>query len=557
MKKILKKSLLAMGMLALFMFVLAACSSDNGDTSKEPEKENGGNEGNEEEKGNESDATPTAGGKITVGFPEEPNSLDMHKTGMVVAYAIGTNFGGTLLTVDPETLEVLPNLAEDYDVSEDGKTITLQIKSGVTFHDGSPLTAQSFKDTFERAMNPDTGSVLSGSLLVAVKEIRVPDELTLEIELNEPSAPFLLNLASGYLQVISTEAIEVHGEDYGKNPVGVGPYQFKNWETGQSILLTKYEDFNWPESFYENKGSAYPDELEFKFIKDYQTKLAALDSGSIDIAMNVEAKDVARYRDNDKFEVKELERQGIGSFIEMNIENDKLKDPNLRKALNMAINKEVIIQAVIDGEGSVANGPLSPNIFGYDPEVENYGYKYNQDEAVGLLESAGWSKNANGVMEKDGEELRLELLTTEADNQKAQIIQAMLKEIGIEINIQSMEQATLIEKAGEGDFELSFLSYSYNDPDVLYMLFHSSQIGGLNHTRVNNADLDALLEQGRTEMDLEKRKEIYIQAQKIIVDEAYWTPLYTDKVFHVINKRVHNVKNSPSALLYHDSWVTQ
>ncbi|WP_313891087.1 ABC transporter substrate-binding protein [Psychrobacillus sp.] len=553
MKKVWNKSLISVGLLAIFLLILSACSSDGSTSEKESEK--GGDPGKGEEV--QESTTPVTGGKISIGLNAEPDTLDMHKTGMALASIVGSNLGAALLAVDPETQDIKPHMAESYEVSEDGKTLTFKLHSGITFHDGTALTAQAYKDTFDRAMNPDTGAVVAGSLLSDVQEVTAQDELTLVIELKKPSAPFLVFLASGgYLQPLSMAAIEQHGENYGKNPVGVGPWKFNKWETGQSILLSKNEAYKWPQYYYENRESPYPDELEFKFITDYQTKLAALDTGSIDIALYVEAKDIQRYRDNDKFEVKELERQGLGLLMEMNTENEKLQDPNIRKALNMAIDKSILVQAILAGEGTVVDGPLSSNFFGYDPEVENYGYKYNQDEAIKLLESSGWSKNGKGIMEKNGKELSLELLTTAATNQQAQIIQAMTKEIGISIEIQSMESATLIEKAGNGEFDLAFLSYAYSDPDILLLLFHSSQ-GALNHTRANNPELDALLEQGRTEMDLEKRKELYIAAQKIIVKEAYWVPIYTEKVFHVINKRVHGVKNSATDLLFHDSWVEQ
>lgn len=553
MKIALNKSLISIGIVAIYMLILSACSSNELINEKDSES----NKSEEVKEDDDKELTPKEGGKITIGYTQEPDTLDMQKTGMSAAYLVGSNFGGALLTVDPETQEIKPHLAESYEVSEDGKTITLTLQPGITFHDGTPLTAQAYKDVFERASNPETGSILSGSLLTDVQEIIAQDELTLVIVLKEPSAPFLLNLASFYLQPISMNAVEKYGEAYGKNPVGVGPWKFDKWETGQSILLRKNEDYKWPEYFYENRESVYPDEIEFKFIVDYQTRLAALDTGSIDIAMSIEAKDIQRYRDNEKFEVMEFERQGLGLFIEMNTENKNLQDPNLRKAINMAIDKEVLVQAALGGEGTVAHGPLSSNIFGYDPDIGEYGYKYNQEEAIQLLESSGWSKNGKGIMEKDGEELTLELQIMATMNQQAQIIQAMLKEIGIEINIQSLETATLVEKSGSGEYELSFLSYSYNDPNILYMLFHSSQIGGLNHARVKNEKLDALLEQGKAEMDVDKRKQVYIEAQKLIVEGAYWVPIYSDKVFHVFNKRVHGVKNSATDILLHDSWVDQ
>lgn len=550
-----KKPLALLGVCFALMFILVACGSDGDANGNKHNNDNGNNDG--ELNGNEA-GEPVEGGKITIGVNQEPDTLDLHKTGMNIASVIGDHIGGALLTLNPETLELDTYLANDYEVSEDGKTITFEIKQNIQLHDGTELTAQVFKETYERAIDPETASPGTGGMLVGIKEILAPDELTLVFELEEPLATLLTSLSvESYLQPLSMKAIEEYGDDYGKNPVGVGPWEFSEWKTGQSISLIRNENFNWPQNFYENKGKAYPDELEYKFITDYQTRLNALDTGSIDIALYVEAKDIERYRDNDEFVVADLERQGIGLFLQMNSEDEVLQDHDVRKALNTAIDKEAIIQAVINGEGVVANGPLPSNIMGYDPEVENYGYKYNQEESISLLEESGWQKNNNGIMEKDGEELSFELVTASSHDQSAQIVQAMLKEIGVEIKIQTMEEATLIEKTASGDYELSFLGYDYNDPDILYLLFHSSQIGGLNIARVQNEELDKLLEDGRNEMDVDKRIEIYHEAQKLIVEEAYWTPIYTDNIFHVINKKVHGVKHSPTVLLLHDSWIEQ
>ncbi|MFD2445519.1 ABC transporter substrate-binding protein [Bacillus sp. CGMCC 1.16607] len=546
--KYVGKYLKFLTLLLISFCLMTACSSKETINSSKEKKVSTNN--------SKESTSPVKGGVLSIGFAEEPDTLDVHLTGMSIADTIGGQIGGSLLTLDPKTLEIIPYLAESYQVSEDGKTITFKIKQGITFHDGTPLTSSVYKQTFERILNPNTGATVTRNLLAGVKTITAPDDQTLVIQLEAPSAPFLMNLiAEGYMQPLSMKAIEKYGADYGRNPVGVGPWKFKEWKTGQSISLERNEDFKWSKSFFENRGSAYPDQLVYKFIKDYQTMLAALESGSIDIASNIAAKDVKRYRDNEKFEVLELERQGLGLFIEMNLENEQFKDINLRKALNMAINKDAIIQASLSNEGKPAFGPLPSTIFGYDSEVENYGYQYNKEEALKLLESSGWSKNSKGILEKDGKELKLELLSFDRWNQQAQIVQAMLKEIGIQLSIQTMEAGTLIEKVTQGDYELSFLSYTYYDPDILYMLFHSSQIGGLNHSRVKNPELDALLEKGRATIDTDERKQIYADIQKIVVKDAYWVPLYAEKIFSVANNRVKGIKLSPIGLLPHDIWV--
>jgi len=541
--KLLPKSLYTLGTIAISMSLLVACGTDktmNNVSNNEKNKI----------------LTPQKGGTITVGIPQEPDTLDLQKAGMSISDNIGGNLGGGLLTQNPKTLEIEPYLAKDYKVSEDGKTITITLKKNIKLHDGTPLTAQVFKDTYERILDPKTGSVVALTLLAGLKTITVVDDYTLVFGLEKPSATFLVGLTSeGYLHPMSMKAVKKYGKDYGRHPVGAGPWKFKEWQTGQSITLVRNEDFNWPQGYYKNKGIVYPDELKYKVIKDYQTMLAALDSNSIDIALNISSKDVPRYQNNKNFKVFEQEKQGLGLMIEMNTETDKLKDLNVRKALNMLIDKDAIIKAVLNGAGKPAYGPLPPSINGYDKNVEDYGYKLNKEEALKLFKNAGYKKNKDGYLEKNGKELTLELTLLERLNQAGQMVQAMFKDAGIKLKLKTMEAAALIQSASQGQVELAMATYTYPDPDVLYLLFHSSQIGGFNYSRANNKELDALLEKGRVTMDMEKRKKIYAEAQKIIIDNGYIIPIYNEKIFHVVNNRVQDVNVYQDILLLNDSWV--
>lgn len=540
------------------IFVSVGCSPNEESSGKENNNNNTTSNNQNSDERESSDNTPQKGGTLTIGYAEEPDTLDVQKSGMVISGLVGQHFGGSLISMHPETKEFVPNLAESYEVSDNGLTITFKLRQNITFHDGTPLTAGIYKETLERALEPATGAASMASQLKQIKEVNAPDDATLIITLSEPSAPFLVNLSNaGMMQPLLPSAIEQLGDNYGRNPVGVGPWVFKEWQTGQSVTFERNNDYKWPAPFFENKESAYPERLVYKFIKDYQTLIAALDSGSIDVAYGIEGKDVERYQNNNNYQVFEMDRQGIGLFLEMNTENEALKDKAVRQAINMAINKEAIVQAVLSGKGRVANGPIPPSFFGYDPEVENYGYKYNKDETMKLLESNGWSKNANGIMEKDGYELSFELLVLDRWNQPAQIVQAMLKEVGINIDILTLEAGTLVEKAATGEFEMTFMGYYGNDPDSLFTFLHSSQIDVMNHSRVNNPKLDSLLEKGRSTVDLEERKKVYYEAQKLIVDEAFWIPIYSEKQYHVANKSAKGIKQAFDGLLFHDSWVSE
>ncbi len=546
--------------MAYLLLVTLSLTAVAGCTSAPAERAAGGTAEQNSVPGDNADASKQKnGGTITVAMAEEPESLDAHNTVSVAGEFIGEYLGASLLYSDPNTQEVKPYLVETYTTSNDGKTWTFTLRSGITFHDGTPLTAQMYKATFERALSPEFAQKAAGAGLALIESISAPDDRTLVLKLKEPSASLLTTLCfAGATQPLSPDAVKKFGKQYGRNPVGVGPWKFESWKTGESITLVRNEAFQWADSSAKNQGPVRPDKLVLKFIPSSQTMLAALDSGTIDIATNVPAKAVKKYRDNDKYTVFEQLRNGLGFYIELNMRQSIFQDINLRKALNMAVNKKAIIQAALQGEGVIAHGPLPESVFGYDPAVADYAYPYNPEAARQLLEASGWKLNGQGIREKDGKPLRLQLMSLERYSQEAQLVQGMLKEIGVEVSIEMLEAGALLEKAAKGDFEMTVMGSIEQDPDALYDDMHSSQIGGMNDSGIDNKQLDRLLEAGRSTLDMEQRKKVYADVQRLAVQEAYWIPIYIEKKFTVVNNRVQGVKQHPvGQLLFQDSWVNQ
>ncbi|WP_183192622.1 ABC transporter substrate-binding protein [Brevibacillus fluminis] len=550
MKKNHRTRFLKAGALALATTLMVSACSSGGDAPQQ-------NKGDSAEK--QGSGQPSTGGTITVAFDREPDTFDVHKsTGASVVDEIAQFMGGSLLYMDPVSHDVKPYLAESYTISKDGKTWTFTIRSGITFQDGTPFTAGAYKATLDRILDPKTEAKSTIALVDTIKDVKAPDDKTLILELKEPFAPLLGNLTvNGWLQPLSMQAIEKGGANYGRNPVGLGPWKFESWQPGESITFTRNDQFKWPEEFYTNKGAVYPDKLVAKFIKNRQTMMAALDSGSIDVATLVPAKDAKKYKNDDNFEVLDQMKSGMGMYLSMNQKNEMLHDLQVRRALNMAINKEAIIQSALQGEGVPAYGPLPPTIIGYDKAVESYGYKYNLDEAKKLLDAAGYVPNASGVREKNGKEMQFTMLSVEAKSKESQLVQAMLGELGIKVKITTMEPGAMMEAELKGDFDVAVGGYSYFDPDILYLFFHSSQIGSFNYASIKDETLDQLVVYGRTTIDPEERKKIYAEAQKRMIDQAYLVPIYVDKQFTVVNKRVKGVKYSIDRLQLNDSWVSQ
>jgi len=520
--------------LALCMFMVVGCSSQT-------------NEPAEQQKS----AKPKMGGTITVAYAYEPDTLDANMSaGTAGVYT--WMLGGSLLYKDPATNEYKPSIASDYKISEDGKTWTFTIRSGITFHDGTPLTAKSFKETFDRALNPETNAKTVSELMAPIKSVKAPDDHTLVLELHEPNAAFLYTLGINHSQPLSLKAIEKAGEGYGRNPLGVGPWKFESWKTGE-VSFVRNEAFQWGEPYYENQGPPRADKLVIKAIADTNLRMSALESGAIDVATDVPVKEARKYRNNPKYQVMERLRSGVGLVLEMNLKRPEFQDIQVRQALNMLVNKKAIIQAVMQGEGEVAQTPLSPATLGYDKSLEKYGYEYNVNEAKKLLDDAGWKDNGSGVREKDGKTLSLNLLSSSDIDKEAQLIQAMLGEAGIKITIQKLELAAYLQEAVKGNFDLTLMSGAYDDPDILYFYFYSN--GAYNLSGVKDDILDALLLKGRTTIQTDARKQVYMEIQKHIVEQAYVVPIYFDKVFTVINSRVKGVKWTSIMPTYNDSWI--
>lgn len=211
---------------------------------------------------------------------------------------------------------------------------------GITFHDGTPLTAKSCKETIDRALNPQTKAKIAAEVMAPIKSVKAPDDQTLVLELHDPNTAFLDSLGNYVTQPLSLKAIEKAGENYGRSPVGVGPWKFESWNTGEGVAYVRNEAFQWGEPSYENQGPPRADKLVIKAIADSQLRLSALESGAVDVATEIPVKDAS-------------------------------------------------VQAVTQGEGEVAHTPLSPSTLGYDKSLEKYGYAYNVDEAKKLLDDAG------------------------------------------------------------------------------------------------------------------------------------------------------------------------
>ena len=479
---------------------------------------------------------------VTLGA--DPSTLDPHlTTDATSAITIVEVFGG-LVTIDPD-LNIVPDLAESWDTSADGRIYTFHLRKDAKFHNGKPVTASDFKWSFERVANPSTAAPVVDQYLgdvVGVKDrlagdatevsgVRVVDNNTLEIAIDEPKSYFLAKLTYPTAFVLDRENVE-SGRRWFREPNGTGPFKLTEYIPGERLVLSRNENYH-----------LGPPHLEqVRRILSGGTSMLMYENDEIHVA-GVGLADLDRISDPTNPLNNQL-MKGPPTFstdyIGMNIKEPPFDDPKVRQALNYAINKEAISRDVLADLVVPATGILPPDFPGYNPDLK--GYKYDPELARQLLKESKYGD--------DLENFPRIILTTAGSfgssvSLDMEVILAMWKEnLGIEVEIQQTEFATYLQDLIKRRFQMYQIGWiaDYPDPEnFLDILFNGESSN--NHTGYDNPEVNNLLKQARLEMNQEVRYELYHRVEQQIVNDAPWVPLWYSGERHVLVKPyVHDYK---------------
>jgi len=442
----------------------------------------------------------------------DPRALDPAYTDDSESSKITFQMYEGLVRYKPGKTEVEPALATEWSVSPDGKEYTFKLRKGVKFHDGTAFNAEAVKFSFDRQLEPNRKNDMPYAKFVfeGVKSVQVVDEYTVKVILDKPLAAFLANLAMSHAAyIVSPTAVKKYNGILNENPVGTGPYKFVKWEKGQYIELAAFDEY-WGDKAKAKKAV-------YKFTKENSVRASDLMSGSVDIMDGVDTNDV-----------KKLESAGMNVIKQpgMNInymgfycDKGPFKDPEVRKAISMAINRQNLVDYLYLGLAKLPNTMLPDFIPGYSKTAKPY--DYNPEEAKKILAGKNLSNleftaitysNPRPYNPVNGEKL-------------AAAIQAELAKIGVKMNIKSYAwtEYRQVLKQEEGDAFFYGWTGDNGDADNFLMLLDSNQIkSSLNAAHYANPAYDKLLEEGRVTMDPAKRAEIYAKAQDIIMADAPW-----------------------------------
>jgi peptide/nickel transport system substrate-binding protein len=496
---------------------------------------------------------PQTGGTLMGAMPSDPSGLIFMVAGESASSSITANLFNSLLTYN-QNLDLSGELAESWQVSPDQKTLTFHLKPALAWADGKPLTSEDVLFTWQAIIDEKTRSPYASDFQLVTKA-ETPDKLTFVVHYGEAFSPALDSWAG--LQILPKHKLagqDLHTTSFAQKPLGSHYYQLKEWRHGEYIKLEKN-----PKSVL---GPANIDHLVERIIPDPGAQFLELMADNID-SLSMDPITYARIiPSRPELKARLSQYKSLGNtytYLGFNLKRQPFNDVRIRKAINLAIDKQEIIDGVYLGLGEPIASPYKPGTRWSNPDLKPY--PFDPQQARSLLAEAGYKDtDGDGIVEKNGKKLSFEVLTNHGNKEREKtvvIIQRRLKEIGIDIHIRTIEWASFITRfIKTGDFDAVVLGWQLGlEPDQ-FAIWHSSQQkpGQFNFIGYSNPKVDKLLEQGRKEFDPGKRMHIYHQFAEALYEDSPIVYLSAGYNLTAIHKRVQGIMDPvPPAGVGYDS----
>lgn len=486
--------------------------------------------------------TPRYGGVWMGSIANDPATLDpAYSVAGVDGELIALLYDG-LIGFDADGRAV-PNLARSWTVSGDNRTYTFYLVDDAYFHNGNRFTAADVKYSFERVLHPETVSPrtwvldrIAGARAFMAGEadevtgIRVIDDYTVEITLEEPFSPFLTMLGMPAAHIVDRRAVEAHADprhDYAFNPVGTGPYKLDRFNPGDRIVLTANERYH--------GGRPYLDGIQYRVINDSATRIAEFEAGTLH-STALTADNLPRFQRDPRYrDYIHTTNNFTVYFIGLNAARPPFDDPLVRRAVSWAVDRELLADTVVKDTRVVARGPIPPGLDGHRPHLEGYGY--DPEKARALLAQAGYP---------DGLSFEVHMSNSDVNVQLFEPIQLMMAEAGIDMQIVLRDFSSMLEDTTRNAIDAFYASWLADYPDAenfLYPLFHSDNFGaGGNRTSFSHPEVDRLIEMAQAEADRDKRIALYHEIEDLVLELAPRVFLFYGQTWVVHRPEVQNYR---------------
>jgi peptide/nickel transport system substrate-binding protein len=503
---------------------------------------------------------PSFAGNTTLNYGawQTPDTLDPATTALAATSRVLCQVFDPLLNQVQGSTKLLPGLATSWSVSSDAKTYTFKLLSGVQFHDGTPLDADAVKFTFDRIVDPATKALSALGAMGPYDHSVVVDPQTIQVVFSEPYAAFPNLITQIILAPVSPTAVRQYGSEFGNHPVGTGPFKVTDYVQNDHVTMTRNSAYRWAPAFYGKSGPANLQTINWKIIPDDTTRQDTLQTGESDVIEYLVPQSVAQFSGNSKYSVVSLAAPGSPRVIMLNTAKAPTDELAVRQAMNYAVDQQEIVNTLFKGVYKPAHTQLEELTLGYDATLAKM-YVANRTKAGQLLESAGWKMGSNGIRQKNGQPLN-PLFINIANDQfdgVAQIVQNEFRQVGINLTLRDESEPTVFSTYDEGTQNLSEIFYWYNDPSLLYSLYHSSQIkNGFNWAKYSNPSVDSQLVEAAGESDTAQRVNLYQQAQETMMKDAVVIPIQGKRTVMAMKSQLKGIKYTSITypLLYTAHW---
>lgn len=473
-------------------------------------------------------AAPEATAKTRLVFSgnQEPASIDVvTMSGNVNERQVAGQIFETLVYID-QSQTVYPGLALSWERSDDATVWTFELVQNAKWHDGAPFNAQSVVDYFTYVRDNGTVGTGPGQLKPVIGSAEALGDYTVQLTLTAPRPDLLVELADPGMGIGNIANLEALGADAGFNPVGTGPFKFREWIRGSEIILERNPDWTWGSPMFQLDGPSLIEELVFRFTPEAQTRLATLEAGEVDFVDLLPFQDVARVRDSGQFAVTGFLLPGMPQMNYMHTGLAPTDDINVRKAIIYATDKQGIIDSVYFGMVEPAYGPLSRAFPEYDPALEEM-YSYDPERAMQLLDEAGWEMGPDGVRVKDGERLAVTIVENKSWNDWVYVLQANLQAVGFDAQVLTTQGPSNTEAIVSGNYQVPAMGDVFATASQMTRDWHSEGFGTFPSGHfLQSAELDGMLKAAETELDPETRKQMYSDIQMYIMENALMVPIF-------------------------------
>lgn len=441
---------------------------------------------------------------LTIGSDVDAGTLDPRLARDTTAYRVANLISSGLVHLTPN-LEAVPDLAESWE-SPDATTVMFTLREGLTFSDGSPLTAEDVIFTFETIIDEEFNSP-HRSLFMPIESLEAVDELTVQFNLSAPYAPLLSYLDMG---IVPSD----YEGDMALEPVGAGPMVLDSWNRGSEIVLSRSESY-WG-------GAPTIGSLIVRVVGDNSARAQAFEAGDLDVIQSpLSPNDIQRFAADDAVGAEILAGLGV-TYLNFNTSDPLLADPQMRQALAMLVDQDTIVNQIYEGVDQIASSIILPSSWAYDEAIQQPGF--DVEGAMAMLDGMGWTdSDGDGVRDREGEALSIEIATHSEDPNRVQSVeylQAIFESAGIDATVRITDWPSFSSGyVQQSEHQVALLGWlRITDPDRL-MYSQLSSEGGLNWGGYSNAEVDVQLEAGRTELDQDARTAAYQTAATIIAEE--------------------------------------